>query len=533
MIDHEHFVYLCWFSLGLTSASIVGLFIGWKARRRPLLERVALATLPASGFVVLTSAVLIGLKAPEIHWNGCRLAPSMGLWYGAKLYRGPTSGPVLNTIYPPMSFVAYAPAGLCARPSTAVIVGSCVSMMLFYTPYLVLCLAPRPSSGPGRILLGECVFLGFCTLAMTSGTLFSSAHWIHSDAPAIGFAAGACLALHLFHERARLPPGAALASCLCASLAVWSKQTMAPLFVVLPLWVLATRGAAACARFGSALLGILALVSAAFRSAFGSGALVFNTLKIPARHRWYYEGDAAWMGRTFLSLELLYECLPVIVLIGLALAIRDGTDDDREDRGWSGWLSGNPWMLFAAAALAQAPMSLLGKIKIGGAINSDAPPHYLLCCALGSILLDRRSAGNRARNGALALVLAASIYSPIILINQRIIPDIKSLRHLSETGDEVAFQFARTHPGEAYFPWNPLASLLAERRLYHFEYGMIDRDRGGYPIAADHFLRHVPEQIRLVCFPPDRQSEWTMKYLPAFSRRLQIPELPGWICYTR
>src|SRR6185312_16368023 len=148
-----------------------------------------------------------------------------------------------------------------------------------------------------------------CTVAMTSGTLYSPAHWVHSDAPAIGFAALACLALYLAREAPRLSTGALVASGLAASLSVWSKQTMAPLGVVLPLWVLLTRGWRDVARAVFVFAACLVAVSLAFRVAFGHGPLVFNILTVPGRHPWNFRDDVA-LGFAYLGIELVYECLP-------------------------------------------------------------------------------------------------------------------------------------------------------------------------------------------------------------------------------
>ena len=37
---------------------------------------------------------------------------------------------------------------------------------------------------------------------------------------------------------------------------------------------------------------------------------------------------------------------------------------------------------------------------------------------------------------------------------------------VGQNDPQLAYEFAVRHPGEAYFPWHPLASLLAEGRLY-------------------------------------------------------------------
>jgi hypothetical protein len=537
MIDHEHGAYLLGLLAGLTAAIIVGIGLAWKQRTQPLFDRFALAILPASAYVVACTAFLNAWKAVENPWNGARLAPAVGLWYGERLYSGPSSGAVLNTIYPPMAFLPYVPAGLCSRPATAVFTASCISMTLVYGPFLALCLFPwtiRAGEG-ASVLLRVSIFLTFCTLVMTSSVLFAAAHGVHGDAPALGFAALACLALIAVHARERVPLFAALAAGICAGLAIGSKQTLIPLPCVLLCWVGLTRGWRSAAGFGIVLTGSLISVAALLVAVFGRSRMLFNIGTIPSQHPWKYQGGDSPMGLMYLAIELFLECLPMIVVILLVLMLRadDGIPGGMIHGRLRRWASSNPWALFAAAALGQVPFSLLGKVKVGGLVNSDAPPLYLLCAALAFLMLDRRCRRLRLGDGAISVVVLASFASPLALLPSHIFADLKSLRPWLEASDERAFAYAKAYPGAAYFPWNPLGSLLAEGRLSHFEYGLIDRDLAGLSVGPVQFRRHLPAGLRMVAFPPNPQSEWTLRALPEFRHRVKVAELPGWLCYER
>ena len=74
---------------------------------------------------------------------------------------------------------------------------------------------------------------------------------------------------------------------------------------------------------------------------------------------------------------------------------------------------------------------------------------------------------------------------------------------------------------------------MAEGQLYHFDYGLYDREIAGFPVSAEHFRANIPPSFRLLCFPNTRNFEYTLKYLPEFNRRVDVPELPGYICYER
>jgi len=106
-------------------------------------------------------------------------------------------------------------------------------------------------------------------------------------------------------------------------------------------------------------------------------------------------------------------------------------------------------------------------------------------------------------------------------------------RHRPEFANqqELAYQYAKKNPGQVYYPWNTLSTLLAEGRVYHFEYGLQDRELAATRSPTLHFRRFVPPKLRQVCFPPARQDEWTMRYLKEFTRRVEIQGTAGWICY--
>ena len=115
---------------------------------------------------------------------------------------------------------------------------------------------------------------------------------------------------------------------------------------------------------------------------------------------------------------------------------------------------------------------------------------------------------------------------------------INTVRPPSEyRAQEVAYRYSLRHPWTAYFPWQPLSTLLGEGKVYHFEYGMFDRELANFPVSQRHVRQNIPANLRYVCFPPYYKGfqffQKSMKYLPEYGRRVEVPELPGWICYER
>ena len=156
--------------------------------------------------------------------------------------------------------------------------------------------------------------------------------------------------------------------------------------------------------------------------------------------------------------------------------------------------------------------------------------------AVIALLRDRAASADGV--GSLARrALAGSALGLVLLAVPQQAYFFRDYTGLRDTREEQIARFLRRHPGEAYFPWNPLPHLLAEGRLYHFAYGLFDRDLGGFRVTPDHIARFVPEQCRYVCFPEGRRTHrppmCLEPWLRDFARRVDIPELPGFECYER
>ena len=170
-----------------------------------------------------------------------------------------------------------------------------------------------------------------------------------------------------------------------------------------------------------------------------------------------------------------------------------------------------------------------------GSVNNFITTYFLLAAVLLLVLERARGAGSFAALTRRALTVSAVALVLLTVPQQAYF--FRDFAGLRQTREEQVACFLRRHPGEAYFPWNPLAHLLAEGRLYHFAYGLFDRDLGGFRVEADHLKRFVPAGCRYVCFPQGRRAHRPAACLEAwleqFPRRVDLPELPGFECYER
>jgi uncharacterized integral membrane protein len=337
-----------------------------------------------------------------------------------------------------------------------------------------------------------------------------------------------------------------------AALAAWTKQPFAFVVLGIALYVGLSRGVREAARYAVYAAIAAALVSVAFTITLGFDRLYLNLVQVPALQGWrmpscFTEGGAectvaatgmqkvsamVWAAGWVLIEES--QLLVFAVLMLLALSLLQASDQDSV----SSWFTKHRWTLPVIVGLVMTPAALSGKLKLGGESNTLSYALYFFAVAvpLGLLELADDRNGDRLRGRpAMGMLMALTLaVVPAALYRSVSLP--KVLRGLPGNVHEVALAYMKAHPGEAYFPWNPLASLMAEGKVYHFEYGVMDREWAGMPLSTDFFRRHVPQNANIVAFHPNPNDTHTMRVLellPEFSERTTINELPGWIVYRK
>lgn len=529
------------FGVSLLAAVACGAWSFARGGGRGFSERLLAAVLPAGFLVSLFEFLRRNAGLPGDHWSSFRYSTSVALSKGIWPYNGPTQGAVSGWIYPPFGLVAYLPAALLPDPTLSHRVAGALSGLYYFLPAYLLLRASFAGARPWTARAGlylNAAFLLFCLFSLTEGYLFHSFVLTYVnikvgvDAPALGCAAMACAFLLRYQDgRGR---GALLASAVFASLALWTKQVCFPLFVVLPAWILATEGLRAAFAYALVLLCALLASSALFFSAFGTQDMIFNIARIPTSHPWIGQFPRAVAG-----VGLEFEKLLFALLVVPGAALLHEITEGRRGLSWSAWLRENRWLLPLATGLLLIPTSLLGRLKLGGDLNSFAYSGYFLLvasCALVAKLSGRRD--DEAGSPFVCLV-AALLVGATLIGAQDLASRLK--RPAPLVNDTItAYNYLKDHPGGTYFPSNPLAHLAAEGKQYHFEYGIFDREIARVPMSRSHFESAIPANTELICFPPDMSpSQWDSvklvveRYMTDFRPVEAVPELPGWHCYRR
>lgn len=104
-----------------------------------------------------------------------------------------------------------------------------------------------------------------------------------------------------------------------------------------------------------------------------------------------------------------------------------------------------------------------------------------------------------ARGGVMAAGLTLLVVLMLTLLPQyfRAASAVRSLRN---NPVEASYLYALGHPTHAHFPWFVLSELLAEKLLYHFEYGVVDRELAGYPRTLEHWSAYILQAVEQVAF---------------------------------
>jgi hypothetical protein len=520
-------------------ALLVG-YGGWLYRKSAQTSReirVALAMLPVMVFSLASKLVGNLLYLPLVDWNALRLVPTFALTRGAGLYTGVSDDPVLGFIYGPVTAIIYLPTVLASTPTAAVFIGGMITLFISLLP-LILCLLPAAvRNEKDRIASATALLFAIGALLYMPGT-FAAVTSIHADAPAFGL--GLLSLAVVSHGKGSSSNVRLGLSALFAVLAVWAKQIEAPLLVGIAVYLWVAHGRKPLLRFIAWTASIGIAVTGLSCAAFGLQKMAFNMWTIPAHHPWQ-GGPKSY--QFLLSLRQFFaegSFLFVIVLSEIinSWRVADGrTTRCRKEK--VEFLRSNSWTLPLLVALFMIPTSVMGAAKVGGTHNSYHAYYYLVAaCAI--IFRDWLSSSTAERNSfprVAASILLLTTVSFVAGNVYRVYNDFpsspSSYSYIWQNPQEQAFTYDRRHPGEVYFAWNPLSSFMAEGKLYHSADGILARKLAGYPVSQAQLHSYLPARMRYIAYYSDSRYEVCCDYLPEYSKRVNVPELPGWFVYER
>jgi hypothetical protein len=521
--------------LSLVGCAAVGLRRLRADNGRDSLERFRAATFPLVACLFAWGLFREVYVSPFWEWNNVRLAPAFAIARGFEIYSQPAHGAALSTMYGPVSAVSYLPATLAASPTAALLVASVLTLTYYFLPVGTLFLrGSGRRDPPGRETVAPFLyaFAVFGIVSLDLPSLNYSAGRVHADAPALGLAMAACVALLR---------GWGGASVLLAWLSVLTKQTMLPIVAVLPLWVLLTTGGVAFGRYLLKLALGGALLLAATLMWFDARGLVFNVLTVPGHYPWKGRFPTNLMRS---ELGLLRECLFFLVAL-IAGAVRLSSRADAGDGpSWRRRLAENPWCLVGSVGVAMVPVSVLGFVKEGGVVNCYSPTTYFLAAAFFLMAAQRlrpvrRDDPHPEVRRLLATLAIVGVSAYLVIAVQAVTMNVIGLRLVRPWANrpQIAYDYLRRHPGAAYFPSQPLAHLMAEGTLYHFLGALHERRVARIPVGEDLVRAYVPPGFATLCYSTATTEmygdELRPEFLGEYSVPVEVAELPGFACYRK
>ncbi len=451
----------------------------------------------------------------NIHnWN--RLQKTFVLAAGLPLYHGKDSGPALNTLYGPVSVIAYLPATFFPTPASAMRAACFLALTFYLLPVGWIFWGRKFSHAVDR-RWAWLLFFGFCFLTLMMYSLKNAAFNVHVDAPTLGLGMVSCAFLYF-----RKKPDCWISLFLSAAtavLAVESKLVAAPLVAALPIYILLTDGRKIFFRYCGFLLFHGIFWTLLFGSVFGAQNLFFNTVVIPAHHPFKENGGIQAL---FLFCDkLIREYLLILPVFFIAVWHREK------------WRRAPGILLLVVAAL-MLPAAYLGFVKIGGSRNALSYTNYFLLTGLmmawlGSVCQENaampaRPFGLKKITVLLMLFLTAAqaayavsgILRPAGKINQA----------------NVAYEYAKAHPQETYFPTLTPIHWFAEGQFYHDVNAVMDRNIAGYPLTEERLAAFFPARLRLIAFPEGNDYMGWL-HPPQFGPAGRDSALPGFIVYQK
>jgi len=476
--------------------------------------KLAAAALPMTGMMFLLQCAGSILLIPQISWNDPRLARTVSLLYGYHLYYGrEADGPIIGTLHNPLSQLIYLAIGWLDEPVMAILAGSCLSFLFVFAPLVWLHVS-------GKRLWPLYALLACGLVMQQNAGMRYSTFSIHTDAAALGFAT---LAAGIFHKLGDAKSRWANAgSALCAVLSVWCKQTMimAPLALLAFVWL--AYGARRALVYIASLAMAGMVVSAAMLAIFWPPqAMLFNTLTMAGGLPEKSDGNTSMLGWfEVIKADCPYATIPLLFLVlNLALACQGS---------WREVFARNRWLAFALIGLLMLPVSIVASRTMGGYTN-----HYSL---FSYFLLVGATLGMCEAFDRDAISRAAKIFAVILIILNLDLTAFSTaasaLARLDNSPSQIAYRYSQHHPGKAYFPWNPLAVLLSESKLYHFDYALFDREMRGLALSESQLKRNLPDAPQLIAIPPNDflRSAAVIQMIKG-KARVNEPGLDGWQVY--
>ncbi len=464
------------------------------------------------------------------YWHGARLAFSSSLVHGYNLYYPVDHGPILGMIYGPIAPILWLPAIISASSiNMQVILAAWITNASVLIPLFILLTTAHWRFSRNRIVPLAGFLLVSILLYLVQASKYITT-WIHVDSAAVGFGIWAASLLMTANGQ---PSWKRLTLAAVFSFAAaFSKQNEVMIIAAQMIYLYIAFGRKTAVRFLICLVSIGLVISIILLLFYRDQimAMFLNMVIIPSKHPSQEKGIGFILE---LAIKSGVKHSLWLVLITWILAINGDILLWYKKR--ETWRDESAWILLVLTAIIMFPISIIAERKVGGYVNS----HHFVCYFIAAVVwvlthyeMKKISAGKKGIPGLMiAVVVACFALLPLEELSYK-----SSLRIFKKNPQKQAVEFMHKHPGEAYFPWYPLAALNAEGKLYHFSDGIFSRIIGGQNVTQKHFIENIPEKIKYIIFRKQdhdfQQKDYALQYLPDYRYLIHLEELPDWVVFT-
>jgi len=488
------------------------------------------AILIAGALVLCGSVWFSVLRNLDFPWTSIRLAPAFALTQGYPLYSLPDRPPWVMVGYGPLYPVMYLPATLAGTPVTAVTVATLLAHLYILVPVGLLCVACarrlRQQLAPSQLHWSLILFF-FALVAYTVPSLNYVTTHVHVDAPALGFFLFAAYSVLRAQFDSRNYVRWILVAGACVGLSAACKINLAIAALGFFLWLIRFLGAKRALTFLAASVLTFCVIYACAGLRDGFAPLLLN-LTLPGRMPWFTYNELGTLSlsgsshefidkfRTFLTFASSY--LRDYGIVTLALFLLLPTLEQK---------SASATQLikfFLFLALVMVLVSIVSVSKSGGDVNSRALvslPLALAAVFAFAILLQSASRtallASQATGIALIFIVALATVSGLLRFS------LKGRATLTE-----AYQVVSTGASRWYFPFDPLAHLLAEKKFRPNMDVVHSYAAASAPVDKEAFRAALPENLEYIAIPPAFVSwgaDEILRLVPGYNRVVREPQL--------
>jgi len=449
------------------------------------------------GAVLALQAWWIICTVPGVQWNPPRIAPAFALLHGLPIYALRDSGLQLGWFYGPGMPLWYAPLAWIEHPTVLLMAAALWNAATYLLPLAWVLRAAHVAQERATVLVAAA--------ALLLGHAVSQRHFffVHLDVVCLFWGTVACLALHRGVERQDERWWHLAAFAL--AWACWTKQLAVALYPGVLWWLAREVGMRRACRFAVQAGAYAGAVSLVVLFSFGPEEVLFNAVLVQLQT----PTEGGW---PVLAVRLRDFAAAAWVWVPLALW---GVLAARRVPLPSGAARLN--RLFWSLAVWQLPLGFNAAVKIGGGLNSVHSLHYTFLALLvlaAHALPVWRAVLRPAWFAAAASAVVLPALGNSLHLARELNPMWTPYRKL-----EDFVRLARDNPDRYYFPWNPLVSLVAERKIRPFDNALyclwlarleppVERIRAAAP-PRPIFVYEAPAQstFALRYFPPPKASE--------------------------